>query len=161
MGAQLTRALTFALSAVWLVAATAGADDRPMIGEPIAEGSSSTMTLLVTDSSGLGVTPRDVLCWVDDRVTTRRLYGPVAVTPAQPMAIALPPQANQIATESADLEEHILTCQARYPAACIPVPTPGANCTVKVGGVRFNVQNERVVVGGSTAQPSPAPTPTP
>lgn len=136
-------------------------EDVPLIGAPIDEGSSSQMTTILEDPSGAGSVPRDLMCWVDDVKTGTRLYGPVLPTPAAPFTVALPPQAHRIVTDSADLEEHVFTCHGRFPAGCVPAPTPDATCQNATGAAHFMVRNLRVVVAGQTPQASPAPTPTP
>lgn len=123
------------------------------------------MTFVLEDVARTATIPRDLLCWVDDVRTKARLYGPILPTPAAPVTVTLPPQANQIVTSSTDLEMHTFTCHGRYPAGCVPVPTPettpGTRCLNAVGEACYYVRNLRVVVSGSTPQASPAPTSTP
>lgn len=148
--------------AFWL-AVPALADDEPYLGSPIEEGSTSELGMVFRDAKGTSITPQHIMLWVDDTATTQRLYGPVLVTPGPSLTVELPPQANQIVTGSKAVEEHSITTQFRYPAGCVPVPTPNANCQTKVGQVPYLVKNRRVVVGGAagTYGPTPAPTPTP
>lgn len=143
----------------------ARAEDRPYLGEPVDEGSSSQMTFALEDPSGTASLARDIMCWVDDARTKTRLYGPILPTPAVPVTVTLPPQANQIVTDTVDLEAHTFTCHGRYPAGCVPAPTPeatpGTRCLNAVGEAQYLVRNVRAVVAGQTPQASPAPTSTP
>lgn len=129
------------------------ADGGPL-GDPIDEGSTSRPTIRITDSTRAAVTPAEILAWVDDVSTTARLHGVVSITPASVVTLTLPPAANRIVDNNKDLEEHVLTLQVKFPSGCTSA------CEWKQKEFRYLVRNLRVVVGGGSLQPSPAPTPT-
>lgn len=151
-------------------AAVAYATESQWLPEIVNEGSTTKVTLTVTDLNGLppptttpGVTSiKDVRVWVIDAETGVALATPAPVTPGVSVDVTVGSGSNRVVSTTKDTEEHIVTGAWAYGASC--TPTTLANCTVGTSEAHFLVRSLKGVSVGAGTGPTPlfaTPTATP
>lgn len=150
---------------VFCIATVALATESVWLPEIVNEGSTSKVTLTVTDMNGIPPTPsiiKDMRVHVIDAETGVVLATPAPVTPGVSVDVTIGAGSNRVISTTKDTEEHVVTGIWAYGASC--TPSTLANCTSGTSEAHFYVRQLKGVSVSAGTGPTPlyaTPTATP